>query len=97
MKKMLVLAALAGGMFTAAPLPVMAATPIPAKCLILPLLQGDCREAIAARHADHHAAVAAKVEDSKAFDALTTFPLPGAWLRCTPAPADAAYLLACDW
>jgi len=45
MKKLLVVAALAGTMF-AVPTVSVQAEPLPAKCLILPLLQADCRAAI---------------------------------------------------
>ena len=48
MKKILVLAALIGGMVTAAPLPAMADTVVPAHCAILPLLKAECRDAISA-------------------------------------------------
>jgi hypothetical protein len=80
MKKLLVLAALAGGMFTAAPVTVAQAAPLPAKCLILPLLQADCRAAIS----DAIKIKAPDADTSAVWDGVSRIPSPLYWLRCKP-------------
>lgn len=80
MMKTLVVAALAGTFFAAAPIVTVQAAPIPAKCLFFPLLQADCRDAIAdalGSAADATADVASA--PSKDWMGL---PHPWFWLGC---------------
>ncbi len=94
MKKLLVIAALAGTMFAMPTVSVQAA-PLPAKCLILPLLQADCRAAISdalGGAAEKTAAVAAK----PATKAWTALPHPWLWWTHCEKADGGKYLLTCD-
>lgn len=95
MKKLLVLAALAGGMYSAAPIGVASADPMPAKCLFFPLLQADCRAAISDAIAGHRESMKADVDKSALWDGLTRIPSPLYWLRCEHNE-EGGTLLVCD-
>ena len=90
--KTIALAALLATAAIAAPvLPVQAAPASDhAKCLVLPLLQADCREAIREHAGEHHAAVKAHVEGHKVH-----WPAP-LWWNCEPAPAGSGHMLDCE-
>ena len=90
--KTIALAALLAAAAIAAPtLPVQAAPASDnANCLVLPLLQADCREAIREHATAHHAAVKARVESRK-----VEWPAPH-WYRCEPAPAGSGHMLDCE-
>ena len=95
MKKILVLAALLGGMVTAAPLPAMADTVVPAHCAILPLLKAECRDAIraAANDAGKVTVVATGTVAGAIADAVPDS-IDNGW-RCERTPGGKA-LFACS-
>jgi hypothetical protein len=91
MKKSIAVAALLAVAFAAPTVSVQAAPASDhAHCLVLPLLQADCREAIREHANAHHAAVKARVEAR-----TVKAPAPH-WWRCERAPAGSGYLLSCD-
>ena len=82
--KTLVIAALAGTFFAAAPIVTVQAAPIPAKCLFFPLLQADCRDPIAdalGGAADATADAAADVASASDKDWMG-LPHPWFWVGC---------------
>ena len=91
MKKSIAVVALLAVAFAAPAVSVQAAPASEnANCLVLPLLQADCREAIREHASAHHAAVKAHVE-ARSIKA----PAPH-WWRCERAPAGSGYLLSCE-
>ncbi|MHB1111491.1 MAG: hypothetical protein ACYCZU_14390, partial [Devosia sp.] len=73
-----------------------AASSYPAKCLILPLLQADCRAAISDTidHAGDATATVASAGASAAKEAAVAWPVP-VWWDCEPAPAGSGHLYDC--
>jgi hypothetical protein len=103
MIRIMAIAAMIGG-FMAVPVatPTQAAT-MGANCLILPLLQADCRAAISEAISAHHAAVATAVAAPRAaahkVAAADVPKLPHLlfwWTNCHRAEAGAKHLFDCD-
>ena len=103
MIRTIAIAAMMGGLM-AVPVatPTQAAT-MGANCLILPLLQADCRAAISEALGAHHAAVEAAVAAPKAaaskVAAADVPQLPHLlfwWTNCHRAAAGAGHLYDCD-
>lgn len=103
MNKIIAVAALAAASFAVPTVPALAQSAYPAHCLILPLLQADCRAAISdalsmdAEPAPVVVAAAATTTVADAVDTATSiaWPIPR-WWTCTPAAEGAKYLLECD-
>ena len=88
MKKTIAVVALVAAAFAAPVLPVQAAPAASnANCLVLPLLQADCRAEMREHAASHHAAVKASAKAHK-------WPVPTLW-NCERAPAGSGHLLDC--
>ena len=96
MKKTIAVAALLAASFTAAPVivPAQAASSFPAKCLILPLLQADCRAVISDNIKDVGDATATVASSTKAAVESVDWPVP-VWWNCTRAPAGSGHLYDC--
>lgn len=96
MKKIIAVAALVAAGFAAPALPVQAASAYPTKCLVLPLLQADCREMISQ---DVSTAVGATTAVASATVADVKRPkVPGAaWWTCDKAPEGSKAILTCDY
>lgn len=96
MKKIIAVAALVAASFAAPIAPVQAASAYPANCLILPLLQSECREIIRENVGD---AVSATTAVASATVSEVKRPkVPGAaWWTCEPAPAGSKGILACEY
>lgn len=95
MKKIIAVAALVAAGFAVPSLPVQAATAYPANCLVLPLLQADCR-AIISENMGSAAAAATTV--ATAATNVKRPKVPGAaWWTCSPAPEGTKAILTCDY
>lgn len=100
MKRTIAVAALLAASFAAAPIvvPAQAASAYPSKCLILPLLQADCR-AIISDHIEDAADATVTVASStaagtkEAVDSVE-WPVP-MWWDCERAPAGSGHLYDC--
>jgi len=99
-KKTFAVAALLAASFAAAPavVPAQAASTYPAKCLVLPLLQADCRAVISdnindATDATVTVASATVSATKRAADAVS-LPVP-MWWNCESAPAGSGHLYDC--
>ena len=96
MKKIIAVAALVAAGFAAPSLPVQAASAYPANCLVLPLLQSECRDII--RDNVNSASAAATTVASATVADVKRPKVPGAaWWTCTPAEAGSKAILSCDY
>ena len=96
MKKIIAVAALVAAGFAAPSLPVQAASAYPAKCLVLPLLQSECRDIISENVGK--ASSAATTVASAAVSDVKRPKVPGAaWWTCEPAPAGTKALYVCEY
>jgi hypothetical protein len=99
MKKTIAVAALLAASFAAPVIPTQAASSYPAKCLVLPLLQSDCRAVISDNLND--AASATRTVATRSTSAArraagkVEWPVP-LWTSCEPAPAGSGHLYDCD-
>jgi hypothetical protein len=100
MKKTIAVAALLAATFAAAPVvvPAQAASSYPSKCLVLPLLQADCRAVISENIEE---ATDATVSVASSTASATTravgevkWPVP-MWWDCEPAPAGSGHMYDC--
>ncbi|HEY9012752.1 MAG TPA: hypothetical protein VIN06_17230 [Devosia sp.] len=95
MQKIIAVAALVAAGFVAPTVPVQAASAYPAKCLVLPLLQAECRDIIrdnvndAADAAAMVATAAVKVDRPK-------MPV-AAWWTCERAPKGTKAIYVCEY
>ncbi len=101
MKKIIAVAALVAAGFAtpAMTTTVQAASAYPANCLILPLLQAECREIIkdhmgSASHAASHAAASAT---AKVADVQRPKVPYAAWWTCEKAPEGTKAILTCSY
>ena len=90
MKKIIAVAALVAAGFAAPSMPVQAASAYPAKCLILPLLQAECREAI--KGTVNAATASTKKVASASTTAAIKLPM---WWTCKASTAKGK-LLECE-
>ncbi|MDP1731483.1 MAG: hypothetical protein Q8L54_09980 [Devosia sp.] len=99
MKKTIAVAALFVASFAAPALPVQAASSYPAKCLVLPLLQSECRTVISNNISEAasatHAVASSSVSAARKAAGKIKWPAP-LWLNCEPAPAGSGHLYDCD-
>jgi hypothetical protein len=96
MKKIIAVAALVAAGFVAPSLPVQAASAYPANCLVLPLLQAECR-AIISEGVGSAAAAATTVATATVSDVKRPKVPGGAWWTCAPAPEGTKAILDCDY
>ena len=96
MKKIIAVAALVAAGFAAPSLPVQAASAYPANCLVLPLLQSECRDII--RDNVNSASSAAATVATAAVSDVDRPKVPGAaWWTCTPADAGSKAIWSCEY
>jgi hypothetical protein len=96
MKKIIAVAALVAAGFAAPSLPVQAASSYPANCLVLPLLQSECRDLIRENVNDATSA-AATVASATVSDVKRPKVPGGAWWTCEPAPAGTKAMYVCEY
>lgn len=95
MNKIIAVAALVAAGFVAPTVPVQAASAYPANCLVLPLLQSECRDIIRNNVSD--AADAAATVATAAVD-VDRPKLPGAaWWTCERAPEGSKAIYVCEY
>jgi hypothetical protein len=96
MKKLIAVAALVVAGYAVPTIPAQAASSYPTNCLVLPLLQSECRDMI--RENVSHATkggttmAAAKMTDMK----HPKMPV-AAWWTCEPAPAGTKAMYVCEY
>lgn len=96
MKKIIAVATLVVAIAAAPIAPVQAASAYPANCLVLPLLQSECREIIRENVGD--AVSATTTVASVTMSEVKRPKVPGAaWWTCKPAPAGTKGILACEY
>jgi len=96
MKKIIAVAALVAAGFAAPATTVQAASAYPANCLVLPLLQAECREII--RDNVGSASAAAATVASATVSDVDRPKVPGAaWWTCEPAPEGTKAILTCSY
>ena len=96
MKKIIAVAALVAAGFAAPSLPVQAASAYPANCLILPLLQSECRDIIS-DNVGSASAAAATVASATVADVKRPKVPGGAWWTCTPADEGTKAIWSCEY
>lgn len=96
MKKIIAVAALVVAGFAAPTATVQAASAYPSNCLVLPLLQSECRDVIAS-NMGAAAKATAKVATATAADVKRPKVVGGAWWTCKAAPAGSKAMYSCDY
>lgn len=98
MKKIIAVAALVAAGFAAPTTAVQAASAYPSNCLVLPLLQAECRDIWADHVAATSAAVASAAADAADVGDYTRPKVPyAAWWTCERAPDGTKAILTCDY
>ena len=98
MTKIIAVAALVAAGFAAPTTTVQAASAYPANCLVLPLLQAECREIIKENVGSTSAAVTAAATSATKVSDVTRPKVPGAaWWTCERAEAGSKALLSCSY
>lgn len=98
MKKIIAVAALVAAGFAAPATTVQAASAYPANCLVLPLLQSECREIIRENVGSTSAAVASAARSTAKVSDVSRPKVPyAAWWTCERAPAGSKAILSCDY
>ena len=95
MKKIIAVAALVAAGFVAPTVPVQAASAYPANCLILPLLQSECRDIISDNVSD--AADATAMVATAAMDVDRPKVPVAAWWTCERAPEGSKAMYVCEY
>lgn len=97
MKKLIAVAALIVTAYAAPTVSVQAASAYPSNCLILPLLQAECRDMIKAdvSRATGSAAAATTTVASATVSTAKSVKVPFAWWNCTRAEGQ-KYLFVCE-
>lgn len=95
MKKIIAVAALVAAGFVAPTVQVQAASAYPANCLILPLLQSECRDIIRDNVSD--AASAATTVAEAVVDADRPKVPGAAWWTCERAPEGTKAIYVCEY
>jgi hypothetical protein len=96
MRKALALAGLlAGSLVASAPIPAVTAAEVPAKCLIWPALQSDCRVVVRQAAEDFRAGDETPLGRwANAREAAALHPV---WWECDPNPGGKTLLTCRDW
>lgn len=95
MKKIIAIAALAAAGLAAPTVQVQAASAYPSNCLVLPLLQAECRDII--RDNVNSAADAAATVTTAAVDVDRPKVPVAAWWTCERAPEGTKAILTCEY
>ena len=96
MKKIIAVAALVAAGFAAPSLPVQAASAYPANCLILPLLQAECRDIIR-ENVGSATSAATTVASATVSDVKRPKIVGGAWWTCERNPAGSKAIFSCEY
>lgn len=96
MKKIIAAAALVAAGFAVPSLPVQAASAYPTNCLILPLLQSECRDIIR-DNVSSATDAATSVASATVSDVKRPKIVGGAWWTCERAPEGTKALYVCEY
>src|SRR5690606_38261990 len=98
MKKIIAVAALVAAGFAAPTTAVQAASAYPANCLVLPLLQAECRDIIRDNIGSTSTAVASATVAAASVADVNRPKVPyAAWWTCERAPDGTKAILTCDY